>query len=165
MYVATPMNSTTGRMTRAKSVNPSPNADACATSAKATIAPVRVVRNIPARLNDSFQASERDASRLQCSVERICSRSEGDVPWADATVGWLGLGACSAPSPMPAPVRSKDISAALALSCHTFGTSRPVPRARSLGDHELDGAARPSSQWRATRLSAPKAPEPRPAPR
>src|SRR2546426_6489864 len=146
MYVATPMNSTTGRMTRAKSVNPSPNADACATSARATIAPVTVVRNIPARLNDSFQASERDASRLQCSVERICSRSEGDVPWADATVAWLGLGACSAPSPMPAPVRSKDISAALALSLWSRRHEPiPAPRIRSLGDHELGGAARACS--------------------
>src|SRR5437867_3701914 len=105
MYAATPMNSTTGRMTRAKSVNPSPNADACATSAKATIAPVRVVRNIPARLNDSFQASERDASRLQCSVDRIWSRIAGDTPSAIAApLG--GTGAGSAPIP---GARSKDI--------------------------------------------------------
>jgi hypothetical protein len=46
---------------------PSPNADACATSVNATIAPGSVERNIPARLNDSLHASGRDANRLQCS--------------------------------------------------------------------------------------------------
>ena len=34
----------------------------------ATIAPDSAERNIPDRLNDSFHARLRDASRLQCSV-------------------------------------------------------------------------------------------------
>ncbi len=66
--VVRPMNSTTGRMTSAKIRKPSPKLEAWATRASATIAPDSVERNIPARLNDSFQARLRDASRLQCSV-------------------------------------------------------------------------------------------------
>src|SRR6266540_3810185 len=100
------MSSTTGRMTRAKSVKASPNADACATRARATIAPVSVVRNIPARLNDSFHASDRDASRLQCSVDRIWSRIADDTSPLVTASPTRGAGAGSAPMPVP---RSKDI--------------------------------------------------------
>jgi hypothetical protein len=113
MDVATPMNSMIGRMTSSKSVNPSPNADACATSARATIAPVNVERNIPARLNASFHASAREASRLQCSVDKIWSRIDGDA--SAVGVASPARGADSTPSPMPAPTRSKDISSALTL--------------------------------------------------
>src|SRR3979411_2949170 len=129
------MNRTTGRITSAKSVNASPNADACATRASATIAPVNVVRNIPARLNDSFQASERDASKLQCSVDKIWSRIDGDASAAVVASLERGAGAGSAPSPVPPPTRSKDI---LALSSWSSQPARTdtAPRARSLGDHE-----------------------------
>src|SRR4029077_18905406 len=105
MYVATPMNNTTGRITRAISVKASPNPDAPPTSPKATIAPDNVVRNIPARLNASFHAGDGDASRLQCSVERIWSRIAGEPSRAEPTcVGGPG----SAPKP-PTVARSKDI--------------------------------------------------------
>src|SRR6266550_6279440 len=112
MDVATPMKRTTGRMTRAKSVIAAPKADAGATSASATIAPVNVVRNIPARLNDSFQASERDASRLQCSVDKIRSRIDGDA-WAFGLASSGPDGAGSNASPAPEPTRSKDIPRSL----------------------------------------------------
>src|SRR5690242_15459714 len=103
------MNSTIGRITRAKSVNPSPNADACATSASATIAPDNVDRNIPARLNDSYQASDRDASRLQCSVERIWSRIAGDA--APVTEFSLDRRAGPGSAPIATPGRrSKDMA-------------------------------------------------------
>src|SRR5207237_3714894 len=130
MDVARPINSTIGRMTRAKTVNPSPNAEACATSARATIAPVNVVRNIPARLNDSFQASERDASKLQCSVDKIWSRIDGDASAAVVASLARGAGAGSTPSPVP-PARSKDILSALALSLWSQRTrTDTAPRAR-----------------------------------
>src|SRR5258706_9376428 len=106
MSVVMPMKRTIGRITSANSVNPSPNSDACATRARATIAPVSVDRNIPARLNDSFQASERDASRLQCSVERIWSRIAGETSSFVTGSPMRGAGAGSAPIPA---WRSKDI--------------------------------------------------------
>ena len=43
------------------------------------IVPDRTDRKIDARMNASFQDSERVESRLQCSVVRICKRSAGDV--------------------------------------------------------------------------------------
>ncbi len=78
------------------------------TSPSATIAPDSVVRNIPARLNDSFHESERDARRLQCSVDRIWRRIDGDAPPVSAALSarWAGPG--SAPIAAPA-TRSKDI--------------------------------------------------------
>ena len=76
---------------------------------------------MPARLNDSFQASERVARRLQCSVERIWSRIEGGIPpgvaasgapGAVADSGAPGVTGGSAPIPVPAGLRSKDIDRA-----------------------------------------------------
>src|SRR5205814_1137077 len=89
----------------------SPNADACATSASATIAPVSVVRNIPARLNDSFQASAREASRLQCSVDRIWSRMAGVTTSAWRASAGPAFGPGSAPMAVPAALRPGDRSA------------------------------------------------------
>ena len=73
------------------------------------IAPDRVVRNMPARLNDSFHASEREASRLQCSVDRICSRIAGEVPLVGALSPRRGAGEGSAL--MPLALRSNYIVA------------------------------------------------------
>jgi len=102
--VPTPMNSTTGKTTSAKRRNPCPKSEACATSARATIAPATVERNIPARLKDSFQANDRDASKLQCSVERICRRiapvvsPASSVTLDDAASGGSALGPGALPS-------------------------------------------------------------------
>src|SRR5438552_1410607 len=75
VYVPTPRKKTTGRSTSEKTLNASPNVDAWATSASATTLPDSADRNMLDRLNDSFQVSERVASRLQCSVARIWSRT------------------------------------------------------------------------------------------
>src|SRR2546427_13136638 len=91
-------------------MNASPNPDAPPTSPNATIAPVSVVRNIPARLNDSFQASERDASRLQCSVDRIWSRIAGGTTSAWPASAGPALGRGSAPLPVQAELGSDDIA-------------------------------------------------------
>src|SRR5207247_10448178 len=116
------MNKTTGRITRAKSENDSPNPVAPPTRPNATIAPERVVRNIPARLNDSFHASERDASRLQCSVDRICRRIAGEAPAVGSASPARGAGAGS--FPMPA-VRSNIIAAnSLEDSVRYYGAAR-----------------------------------------
>jgi len=66
------------------------------------MAPARVDRNIPARLNDSFHASDRDARRLQCSVERIWRRIAGEIgsPSVDAPPLPAGTGGGSAPGPL-----------------------------------------------------------------
>ena len=93
------MNSATGRITYAKSVKDSPNPVAPPTRPNETIAPDSVVRNIPARLNDSFHASERDASRLQCSVERICNRIAGEASAVGSASPRRGPGAGSFPIP------------------------------------------------------------------
>src|SRR5919109_1840084 len=93
MNVVTPMNSTTGRITRAKSANSSPNEVAWATSASATIAPDSADRNIPALVKDSFQASARVASKPQCSVASTWSRSATGDP---APVSPMAGGAGSA---------------------------------------------------------------------
>jgi hypothetical protein len=53
------------------------------------MAPDSADRNMPVRLNDSFHASARDASRLQCSVARICTRRAGDGPSEDMARVWL----------------------------------------------------------------------------
>src|SRR5215471_14077355 len=52
-------------------VGPEPSAGA--TSARAITAPDRMARKIVTRLRASLYVSERVASRLQCSVARICS--------------------------------------------------------------------------------------------
>src|SRR5437868_4462111 len=114
MYVASPMKSTIGRMTSAKSVNASPNPDAPATKPNATMAPDSVERNMPARLNDSFHASARDARRLQCSVDSICNRIDGDTSPVEMDSPARGPGAGSAPMPVPAGIRSKVILTDLA---------------------------------------------------
>jgi len=74
-YVARPTKSTTGRMSSAKTTKPWLKDVAWATSASATVAPESRVRNMLARANDSFHERERVASRLQCSVARIWTRS------------------------------------------------------------------------------------------
>ncbi len=93
---------------------------------------------MPARLNDSFQASEREASRLQCSVERIWSRIAG-VTGVVVPVGASagpGVGAGSAPMPGPAPVgRSNDIGPVL-LRPQVCGQSS------ALGDVSISGSSR-----------------------
>src|SRR5256885_2839928 len=137
MNVARPMKSTTGRVTSANSVKASPKADACATSASATIAPERIERNIPARLKDSFQASDRDASRLQCSVARIWSRSDAD---ALAAATWPGAGPGSAPIPVPAVARSNDIR----TTSHRERVHAPSLRVYSLPRRILCGVDSPS---------------------
>ena len=109
MYVVTPTNSTTGRMTNAKSLKPSPKCDAWATRASATIAPDRAERNIPARLNDSFQASDRVASRPQCSVDRIWSRIAGVIPSDPAAGGPVVPAGGGAGSAGGGTERSNDI--------------------------------------------------------
>ena len=73
MNVASPTNRAIGSITRANAVNWSPKLVAWPTSASATAVADTTDRNSPARLNDSFQLSERVARRLQCSVERIWS--------------------------------------------------------------------------------------------
>src|SRR6266581_2506469 len=50
-----------------------PKCSACATSARAINAPDRMDRNIVTRLRASLYVRARVASRLQCSVARICS--------------------------------------------------------------------------------------------
>ena len=63
---------------------------------------------MPARLNDSFQASDLDARRLQCSVDRIWSRSEGET--VSGSPAGVCIGGGSAPGgPEPASGRSKDM--------------------------------------------------------
>jgi hypothetical protein len=70
------------------------------------MAPDSVVRNIPERLKDSFQAKARDANRLQCSVERIWRRIAAGVPFPVVAVAGIGAGS----DPIGAPVdRSSDI--------------------------------------------------------
>jgi len=81
-----------------------------------------VVRNMPARLNDSFQASERDASRLQCSVERICSRIAGDASVVGVSPG-RGAGDGSGPIPVPAVTRSNDIVHRLGRGTCDYGAA------------------------------------------
>src|SRR5439155_2545866 len=71
--VAIPTNRSTGSITRAKATNRVSKFVAWPTRARATAVADTTDRNRPARLNDSFQLSERVASRLQCSVERIWS--------------------------------------------------------------------------------------------
>src|SRR2546422_2468648 len=91
MKVATPTNRTTGRMRRAKVVNPSSNPLAWATSANASTAPERTARNIVARLKASFQLNARVDNRLQCSVVRIWSRRAGgrlNPPRSASTFSW-----------------------------------------------------------------------------
>src|SRR6266536_1869641 len=74
-YVPNPTKKTTGRSTSEKTTKASPNADAWATRARATTAPDRADRSVRERVDDAFQVRERVASRLQCSVDRIWSRT------------------------------------------------------------------------------------------
>src|SRR5438067_1404618 len=141
MNVARPMKSTIGRITSANSVKVSPKADACATSASATIAPESVERNIAARLNDSFQARDRDASRLQCSVARIWRRSEADGLAAGT---WPGALAGSAPIAVPAVSLSKDIRTTSAgervhaMSLSALSLARRIARTVDARSHRGD---------------------------
>src|SRR5262245_60792943 len=68
-----PSRSTTGSSTSARVLVWAPNPVASASSANAMIAADSTVRNTLARLIASFQISDRVASRLQCSVARICA--------------------------------------------------------------------------------------------
>src|SRR5437667_11257362 len=134
------MNNTTGRITRAKSVKDWPNPVAPPTRPNATIAPERVVRYIPARLNDSFHASERDASRLQCSVERICSRIAGEVSAVGAASPRPGAGEGSAP--LPPPVRSNIVAPnSLEDSARDYGAAGMSDMKKRL---HADGIDRPA---------------------
>src|SRR3569833_3030702 len=103
-----------GRIANANSTNVCPNDDACPTRANATVAPERVDRYMPARLNDSFQASDRDASRLQCSVERICRRSCKFAPTPSAPLLKGVPTPCWEVGRMPGLSRSKAMSTHLA---------------------------------------------------
>src|SRR5262245_32145914 len=78
--VARPTNSTTGNTNSAKRRKFGPNAVAWATSASATTAADSTVTNIEARLKTSFHVMLRVASRLQCSVARICARTASVTP-------------------------------------------------------------------------------------
>jgi hypothetical protein len=60
-------------------VNPVLKSDVCATRASAITFADSTERNIWARANDSLQVWDRVASRLQCSVDRICTRSAADT--------------------------------------------------------------------------------------
>jgi hypothetical protein len=53
--------------------------EVCATRASAITLADSTERNICARANDSLQVCDRVASRLQCSVDRICTRSAADT--------------------------------------------------------------------------------------
>ena len=53
---------------------------ACATRESATTVAERTVRKVPVRLKISFQVMLRVASRLQCSVARICARRAAWAP-------------------------------------------------------------------------------------
>jgi hypothetical protein len=78
-WAAFQTRSTTGSNTSAKAVKPAPNRDVCATRASAITLADSTERNICARANDSLQVWDRVASRLQCSVDRICTRSAADT--------------------------------------------------------------------------------------
>ncbi len=131
------MNSTTGRMMIPNRAKVLPNPDPWPTSARATIAPESAERYMPARANISFQAIERVASRLQCSVARICSRRAGGTS-----------------PPTPGPARQSDRRLRRSLG-HRHGTHSleghrrlPFPRRAVVGTRAYadarprDGCAR-----------------------
>ena len=68
-----PENKITESMRMATVMNVEPKRSAWATSARAMTAPERMARNMFTRPRDSVYVRERVASRLQCSVARICS--------------------------------------------------------------------------------------------
>ena len=76
-----PRKSTTGSSTSASVVVWGPKPVASATRASATIEADSTLRKTVARLIASFQSSDRDASRLQCSVARIAAPS-GPNGWS-----------------------------------------------------------------------------------
>ena len=71
--VTTPANRTTHKTGIAMEIAVGPKPSAWATSARAIIAPDRMARKIVTRLRASLYVKEPVASRLQCSVARICS--------------------------------------------------------------------------------------------
>src|SRR5690242_18965671 len=87
------MNRTTARMTRAAVESVSFPQLEPAIMSNATITPSTAVRYMPTRAKAAYQASDREDSSDQCSVERICIRN---------TVGW-GAGPESAWSLMASP--------------------------------------------------------------
>jgi hypothetical protein len=76
-----PRRSTTGSSTSARLVVCGPKPVASASSASAMVAADSTLRKTVARLIASFQISDRDASRLQCSVARIAAPS-GPNGWS-----------------------------------------------------------------------------------
>ena len=72
--VAMPRNSVTESTISANRANAPPNDIAGPARARATVPAESVDRNVPVRLNASFQLIERVASRLQCSVESSWAR-------------------------------------------------------------------------------------------
>ena len=78
--VVSPTSSTTSNTGSANRRKAGPKSVAWATSASATMAAESTVRNMPARVKISFQVIERVASRLQCSVARICTRTASVTP-------------------------------------------------------------------------------------
>src|SRR6266851_5203104 len=79
MIVVMPTNTTTQRTGMAIETDVRPKPSAWATSARAITAPERMARKMVTRLSDSVYVSERVASRLQCSVARICSFAASSV--------------------------------------------------------------------------------------
>src|SRR5207245_1784266 len=71
--VNTPTRKTTASMKIAMAKKAGPKWSAWATRARAITAPERMVRNMFTRPSDSWYVRARVASRLQCSVARICS--------------------------------------------------------------------------------------------
>src|SRR6266513_1103504 len=74
--VNTPTRKTTASMKIAMAKKAGPKWSAWATSASAITAPERMVKNMFTRPSDSWYVRARVASRLQCSVARICSASD-----------------------------------------------------------------------------------------
>src|ERR1700730_4661468 len=70
--VAMPANRTTRSTGIAIVMKVAPKWSACATRASAITAPERIARKMVTRLRDSLYVRVRVASRLQCSVARIC---------------------------------------------------------------------------------------------
>jgi hypothetical protein len=99
-----PRKSTSGSSTSASVVVCGPNPVASASRASAMVEADSTLRKTVARLCASFQISDREASRLQCSVARIAAPS-GPNGWSPA-----GEGAGVATSPSGAVARSGAVA-------------------------------------------------------
>lgn len=94
------MTTSNGMSSSAKKRKPEPKSVLSATSASATTVADTTVTNQLARLKLSLQARLRVASRLQCSVDRICARTgTGADPVGCSVAGGSGISpSCSAAS-------------------------------------------------------------------